>query len=330
MRAICNARDAVRLTLVSALVGVIFTMATASRGFAQVAGSVSTATGNVQLQRAGGTAIAISGSPVNVGDRILTGPGGHAVISLTDGSSLELGESSALTIDSHVLPATGAGAATRVSLFGGVLRSVANATGGPANFEVHTPNAVAAVRGTRWDTAFTEGESRATYGDCKNFTDVVVYDGTVSVRNPNAAAGLDVPAGYEVTVPCDISATSPGPIGMTGAHSLGAGGASVASGPSTVVSGVPPPGCPVCPDRPPPPPPPPPPPSSTTPPPPNDLVRSIAVISTARTLRVKALAVGIRRGDATRHYSVLGPKRLVWLTIIRIFSRFPIKAVSRP
>ncbi|HXN87401.1 MAG TPA: FecR family protein [Candidatus Binataceae bacterium] len=265
MRAIWNARDAARLTLVSALVGVIFTMATASPGLAQVAGTVSSATGNVQLQRAGGTGVVISGTPVNVGDRILTGPGGHAVILLTDGSSLELGESSTLNIDSHVLPAAGAGAATQVSLFGGVLRSVANATGGPANFEVHTPNAVAAVRGTRWDTAFTDGESRATYGDCKKFTDVVVYDGVVSVRNPAAATagGMDVPAGYEVTVPCDNSATLPGPIGMTGAHSLGLNGSSFASEPTTVVGGVPPPGCPVCvnmtPTSSPPPPPPPPP-----------------------------------------------------------------------
>ena len=124
-------------------------------------------------------------------------PGGHAVITLTDGSQLELGESSNLVIDNHALAPTGGRAATQVSLFGGVLRSVVNATGGPPNFEVHTPNAVAAVRGTRFDTVYIEGESRPTFGDCRKFTDVVVYEGVVSVRNPGAATGEEIPAGYE-------------------------------------------------------------------------------------------------------------------------------------
>ena len=263
MGAICNARDATRLKLVSALVVVLLPLAIAARGFAQapVAGTVSTASGTVQVQRAAGLVAAGPGTAVNVGDRVITGPGGHAVITLTDGSQLELGESSNLVVDSHALAPAGGRAATQVSLFGGVLRSVVDATGGAPNFEVHTPNAVAAVRGTRWDTAYSEGEARPTYGDCRKFTDVVVYEGVVGVRNPAATAGIDVPAGYEVTVPCDVSATLPGPIGMTGAHSLGAGGSTVAGNPVTVVGGVPPPACPVCPvlqsvPAPPPPPPP--------------------------------------------------------------------------
>jgi ferric-dicitrate binding protein FerR (iron transport regulator) len=251
MRAMSNARDAARLTLVSALVVLLMTLAMATRASAQalVAGTLTSASGSVQVQRAAGTAPVGPGTPVNVGDRIITGPGGHAVVTLTDGSQLELGESSNLVIDNHALAPAGGRVATQVSLFGGVLRSVVNA-GGTPNFEVHTPNAVAAVRGTRWDTAYSEGEARPTYGDCKKFTDVVVYDGVVSVRHPAATTGMDVPAGYEVTVPCDVDVTLPGPIGMTGAHSLGSGpggSSSVGTSPTTVVGGVPPPGCPVCP-----------------------------------------------------------------------------------
>ncbi len=263
MRAICNARDAARLTLFCAFAGVLLTLATGSRALAQVAGTVSTATGSVQVQRATGTGAISSGMPVNVGDRIITGPGGHAVVTLSDGSQLELGESSTLAIDSQSLAPAGGRAATSLSLFGGVLRSVASATGGPANFEVHTPNAVAAVRGTRWDTAYTEGQARPTYGDCHRFSDVVVYEGVVDVRNATGAAGtaIDVPAGYEVTVPCNANATLPGPIGMTGARSLGSS-ASVNTTVNIVGGGVPPPACPVCPPvqtSPPPLPPPPPP-----------------------------------------------------------------------
>jgi len=243
MRAIRTVRDTTRLTLVSALVVVLFLVAIAARGFAQtpVAGTISTASGTVQVQRATGLLPAGPGTPVNVGDRIITGPGGHAVITLTDGSQLELGESSNLVIDNHALAPAGGRAATQVSLFGGALRSVVNATGGVPNFEVHTPNAVAAVRGTRWDTTYFEGEPRPTFSDCRRFTDVVVYEGVVSVRNPAATTGIDVPAGYEATVPCNVIPTLPGPIGMTGAHSA------TATIPSTVLGGVPPPGCPVCP-----------------------------------------------------------------------------------
>ncbi len=238
MRARPELRNA-RLTLVSAFVAVLLPLAIATRVFAQapVAGTISTAAGSVNVQRGGTSTPATTGTPVNVGDRVVTGAGGHAVITLTDGSELELGESSNIVIDNQALAPAGGRAATQVSLFGGVLRSVVNATGGPPNFEVHTPNAVAAVRGTRFDTVYIEGEARPTFGDCRKFTDVVVYEGVVSVHNPGATSGEDIPAGYEVSVPCNLTPMLPGPIGMTGAHSnIG-----------TVVGGVPPPACPVCP-----------------------------------------------------------------------------------
>jgi ferric-dicitrate binding protein FerR (iron transport regulator) len=259
MRSIRYARDDARLWIVSAVAIVILSLAGAAPLLAQasgVAGSLSSVSGSVQLQRAGATTAAGVGTPVNIGDRVITGAGGHAVVTLTDGSTLELGESSNLAIDSHALAPAGGRAGTQVSLFSGVVRSIVNATAGTPNFEVHTPNAVAAVRGTRFDTAYTDSEARPTYGDCHKFTDVAVYEGLVEVRNPanTSAAGVDVPAGYEVTVPCDAGTTLPGPLGMTGAHSGGAGGigggGSSASGPGaggpTVVGGVPPPACPVC------------------------------------------------------------------------------------
>jgi hypothetical protein len=253
MRARSDVGDGIRLKLCSALLAVLlgFVFATSTLAQAPMAGSISTVSGAVQIQRATGLIAATAGTPVNVGDRIITGAGGHTVITLTDGSQLEVGESSNMVIDTHVLAPAGGRAETKVSLFGGVLRSVVSATGGAPNFEVHTPNAVAAVRGTRWDTAYTEGESRATYGDCRKFSDVVVYEGTVELRNTNSSNGIDIPAGYEATVPCNIQSTLPGPIGMTGAHGAGVVGLN-----PSVLGGVPPPACPVCPVMP-----------ATTPPP---------------------------------------------------------------
>src|SRR5271156_6944049 len=136
------------------------------------AGSFQSVSGQVQIQRAGGATIgAASGVGVNVGDRIITGANGHAVIILNDQSRLELGPASSITLDEFTV--TGGATATRVSLFSGVMRSLVNAASGgaPANYQVHTPNAVAAVRGTRFDTAYSENVIRPGYQGCERYTD---------------------------------------------------------------------------------------------------------------------------------------------------------------
>lgn len=246
----CKAQRDARAFVTLALAIAALILATAPRTFAQApggpAGSISSATGTVQLQRGATTTNVTPGMAVNVGDRLITGSNGRATVTLSDGSQLELGNSSNLMIDAHTLAPAGGRASTRVSLFSGIVRSVVDATGGAPNFEVHTPNAVAAARGTRYDTAYTEGTSRPSYGDCRRFTDVSVYEGLVAFSNPAAAAGggVEVPAGYEATVPCEQNATLPGPLGMTGATGgFGGPGGNPAGG----VGGVPPPACPVCP-----------------------------------------------------------------------------------
>jgi FecR protein len=246
----------------------------AAQALAQTtAGSFQTVSGQVQIQRTGGATIgAATGVGVNVGDRIITGPTGHAVILLTDNSRLELGPASSITLDQFTL--TGAAPVTRVSLFSGVLRSLVNASAGgaPADYQVHTPNAVAAVRGTRFDTAYSENVIRPGYQGCEKYTDVSVYQGTVNLAPAgNPALGKDVHAGYESTLPCDKPPTDGGPLSMTGAVSLDSalagGAASSFIGASAGSGGAPPPACPVCVSmtaptgggHPPPPPPPPPP-----------------------------------------------------------------------
>ena len=215
------------------------------------AGSFQSVVGTVQIQRTGGATIgAAAGVGVNVGDRIITGINGHAVIILNDQSRLELGPASTITLDQFTI--TGGAPATRVSLFGGVLRSLVSAASGgvPANYQVHTPNAIAAVRGTRFDTAYTENVIRPGYQGCEKYTDVSVYQGTVNLApNGNPAAGEDVGAGYEATLPCDKPPTNPGPLAMTGAVSLetaNAGGGATFISSSASSGGAPPPACPVC------------------------------------------------------------------------------------
>ena len=244
----------------------IVTLASSRQAFAQaVAGSVTTVSGTVTLQRGTARTPVTTGVPVDVGDTLITGADGHVVVTLTDSSTLELGDSSTFTLDSHGPPTT------RIHLLTGVLRSFVNRTAGAAspNFQVQTPNAVAAVRGTKFDTAYVGGTARPSYGDCRAFTDISVYDGVVFLGNvSNPTVGVDVPAGYEATVPCSASATSPGPLGMTGASSLSSGLHGNTEGTATAgsagispIAPVPPPVC-SCPmgemESPPPSPPPPP------------------------------------------------------------------------
>ncbi len=220
----------------------------ARTAFAQAAaaGSIKSSSGSVTIQRGAATLGAAVGTPVDVGDRIVTGTGGHVVVVLSDQSTLELGDSSSIVVDQQ----TSSPVATRVSLFGGELRSFVNHTIGAAapNFEVHTPNAVAAARGTRFDTIYSSGYARPTFGDCRNFTDVAVQDGVVNLANAGApAGGINVGAGYEATVPCFLAPTGAGPLGMTGASSFAASAAAGGSvGVISPVAPVPPPACPVC------------------------------------------------------------------------------------
>src|SRR5205085_870113 len=52
--------------------------------------------------------------------------------------------------------------------------------------------------------------------------DVRVREGVVAVTNPaNPTAEVDVPGGYETTVPCLLSPLNAGPLGITGAAAPG-------------------------------------------------------------------------------------------------------------
>jgi hypothetical protein len=124
---------------------------------------------------------------------------------------------------------------------------------GSPNFEVHTPNAVAAARGTDFATVYQEGTTRPGFTGCNRFTDVAVYQGTVGLSQPAIPGSpeVQVAAGYETSVPCGEPPLGAGPLGLTGANTSGHGGAGGgaagigALAPAPI--GAPPPSCPGCP-----------------------------------------------------------------------------------
>jgi hypothetical protein len=187
-----------------------------------IVGEVSKLDGGAKLERGSNVLDVALAMPVAVGDKIRTEANGVVWVTFHDGSKAELGELSSMTIDNYALSG-----ATRKSallkLWGGHLHTVVSMVSTPPRFEVHTPNAIAAARGTEFDTAFVEGHPCPEDHSCMRYTTVGVSKGIVEVSNPlNAAApSVQVGEGYETTIPCESPATSPAPIGM---EDLGAPG----------------------------------------------------------------------------------------------------------
>jgi hypothetical protein len=177
------------------------------------AGTVKDLGGAANVRRNGRSIEVAPGMPILVGDRLVTSGKSHVMVELIDGSQLTLSETSSIVID-RAMPSV---ADSMIELFKGKLRSLVNlAPGKPAGFEVHTPNAVASVRGTDFDIEYIEGKPCPGVPQCFRYTDVGVYKGTVEVRNPTSVKSISVlvAAGYETTVPCELPPATPAPLGM--------------------------------------------------------------------------------------------------------------------
>ncbi len=219
-------------------------------GMAQTpVGTITSLVGRVGIERSGNVVKPAIGTSVDEGDRIVTANDGRAAVVFSDHSELEIGESSVTRIDEH-RTLVGGGTQTRIGLLSGIVRSIVKTGMSQADFAVHTPNAVSAVRGTKFDTAYHDGIARGSYGSCRQFTDVAVYEGVVAVSNVSSpSTQVEVPAGYETTVACSAAALPPGP---TWGHGSGVIGAFSGPSPSlstappssaTAVLSPPPPGC---------------------------------------------------------------------------------------
>ncbi len=112
-------------------------------------GTITQLQGVANIERNGATTPARMNEPVMLHDKIMTGPNASLTIGLVDKSFLQLTASSTLTIDEGVM-VNGVGAPSKVGLLAGDLHSVILGAmrSSSTSFEVHTPNAIGAVRGT--------------------------------------------------------------------------------------------------------------------------------------------------------------------------------------
>jgi len=242
---------AVRLFL--ALVSLVVFFAPSIACAQQIVGRVSQLSGTAQIQRAGATIAVVQGISIELHDRLVTSVNSTAVVVLSSGTTLTLGEHTNLTFDQTVT--TSGTGRTLLSLVEGGLRSIVPVLLGTQGFEIHTPNAITAVRGTDFDTTYIEGRVRPGYEGCQRYTDVRVREGVVAVSNlANPTQAVEIEAGYETTVPCELPPLNAGPLGIAGAAGPGeaggrgsgggGGGSSAAGGAAAAAVGfsAPPPG----------------------------------------------------------------------------------------
>ncbi len=218
-----------------------------SNAWAQQVGTITQLSGTAQDLRAGATIGITLTMAVQLHDQLSTAANSTLTVTLVDNSTLALYPSSTLVVDDNVV-AGGVRQRTLVRLARGAVRAIVRVARviAPNNFDIQTPNAVLGVRGTDFDAIYTEGTVRPGYEGCQRYTDVVVREGIVAVNNlANPAAVIEIPAGYETTVPCLLPPLTGGPIGIAGTAAPGAAaGARNSAGAAAAVSGfsAPPPG----------------------------------------------------------------------------------------
>jgi len=186
---------------------------------AQSAGSIVRLIPNVNLQHGPRTQLASSGSKILWGDRIVTDSGGRARVQLDDGSILNVGSDSSLTIVQHDV----ATQKTDIQLAYGRLRaSAVRLAKANASFNVRTPTAVAGVVGTEFDIDFTNG-----------ITNLSVTEGSVSLCNVGGQC-VTVGAGFSSSVRGNQAPSQPTPTAPTTAaqnlQSTSVGGAGTGAG----------------------------------------------------------------------------------------------------
>jgi hypothetical protein len=139
---------------------------------------------------------AADGAAVQVGDKFTTGPNSRVTIKLSDGSQLELNESTTLVLTEDVLNPDGSRASTKVTLLGGLVRSLVHfSPAGAPNFEVHTPTGVAsAPGGTVFEVSYHEVQPlpSGTHAS-QSPVDVVTLKGSPAWMNGSVTAASAAP-----------------------------------------------------------------------------------------------------------------------------------------
>jgi hypothetical protein len=147
--------------------------------------------GQAVVTRGNATAPLVLGAALEPGDRVTTDADARLRLQLIDGSVINLGSQSTFAIDDVVSGGPGTERQVGLDLFGGALRAFAAPATPNSRFEIRTPKAITAVRGTEWGILSDEAKS-----------DVLILSGRVGVRKNEVSgiSAISITGGRGVTV----------------------------------------------------------------------------------------------------------------------------------
>jgi hypothetical protein len=157
--------------------------------------------GQVQLIRADGSKISQlkPGSLIQLGDTLRTGPRSSVAIRFADGSSLTLHSHSEVSFDHLTAHGETGMVDSRLNLIQGRMQTKVRPSVGPGSrFEIYTPSAISAVRGTHYRAAVTGNGSGS---------NIEVLEGKVEVSG--AEKQRLVPAGFGTRIDKGKAPTPP-------------------------------------------------------------------------------------------------------------------------
>jgi hypothetical protein len=146
---------------VIALIAVIAVIAQAPARAADAIGQLVKLRGEVAVTRAGSDQPATAGMGLALHDTVKTGAKARAQIQFADGSTVTLGENSALAVDRYALNPTAGSRNVLLSVLSGAVNAVVTKSGqGYFDYEIRTTDGYSAVRGTNWIIAVQNATTR--------------------------------------------------------------------------------------------------------------------------------------------------------------------------
>lgn len=151
--------------------GALALLVSTTLAWADPVGQVVKLTGTVDLTRGDSTGALVLGAALEAGDQLTTHDSSRVRLQLIDGSIINLGPQSELSIDDVVSGGPGTDRQISLDLALGALKAFAAPATPRSRFEIRTPSAITAVRGTEWGILATAAQS-----------DILVLSGRVGVR----------------------------------------------------------------------------------------------------------------------------------------------------
>jgi hypothetical protein len=136
-----------------------------------------------------GDRVLIAGAGISVGETLVTGPRGQVQIIFADDTHMVVGPNSALRIETYLMRNNGTAEKLAVNALAGSFRFITGRSPKPA-YQINTPTAAIAVRGTEFDILVTPTDTR-----------VMLYEGALQLCS--AGDGCE-----QVTERCEVGLSS--------------------------------------------------------------------------------------------------------------------------